>query len=337
MANFAASVLAEAKLIVADRYKDPEKRLKVSGVLPAIQKSTNLAMPGVGALRTKEERAEKAYFFNRTKRANTSSRTYNHTGVVGDSTEIALSWATYGDKFQTSLKRADNNIFASAELMANELDNAVKNINESIDTAVLSFLATSASGVNVATKNGSFNGTNDVFEVLAADSGRFFQYAKSMLRQNFYKGTADIIADPILFAEAEFLAAQGAGNSVNSGFQMGGLSYYEAVGLADANYANGIAYAIPQGTYGIVDWIPQQNRAGHGAYESAVGGFGSFVDPISGMTFALHGYAAGADTSAAGGDTQDVVMNWELTVDLSMNKAPITTATESTIFAVGQL
>lgn len=337
MANYAASVLAEAKLILSQRFAAPEKRLKTAGVIGAFMKNTDIAMPGVGALRTKEERAEKGYFFNRTKRANTSSRTHNHTGAVADSSEVTFAWNTYGDKCQTSLKRSDNNLFTDAQLLANEFENMFKNIHESADAGALTYLGTNKSLVNVADKNGAFHGVNKVFEIAAANKARFFQYGKSMLRQNYYKGAADVILDPILYAEAEYLAAQREGNSVNTGFQFGGLSHYEAVTLADANYANGFGLFIPEGSIGMADWIPSQNRQGKGDYESVLGGYGSIVDPYTGRLFALHGYSEKADTSASGGDTQDVVTNWELTVDLSFNHAPLKVTDESTIFEVGQL
>lgn len=337
MANYAASVLAEAKLILAARYASPEKRLKSSGVFAAFQKNTDLAIQNVGTLRTLETRAEKGYFFDRTKRANTSSRTYNHTGAVSDSTEVAFSWATYGDKFTTSMKRSDGNIFSDAQLMANEIDNAVKNINESIDAAALAYFATNKSGVNVADKNGAFNGTNDCWEVALANKGRFFQYIQSMLKQNYYKGGSDAILDEIAFAEAQYLAAQGAGNSTNQSFQFGGMSFHEAIGLADGNYTGGFGYVVPEGTIGAVDWIPSQNRMGHGDYDSVLGGYGSMVDPISGLTLAVHGYTARGDTSSAGGAAQDDVSEWEISVDLSLNHSPINVTDETTIFEVGQL
>ncbi|TDQ27633.1 hypothetical protein [Tenacibaculum caenipelagi] len=337
MANYAASVLAEAKLILAERFAAPEKRLKSAGVFGAFRKNTNLSLPNIGELRTKEERPEKGYFFNRSKRSTTNSRTHNHTGAVGDSSEVAFNWQTFTDNAQTSLKRADNNIFEEAQILANEFENMFKNIHEDADAASQAFLATNKSLVNTATKNGGWNDTNKVFEITAANKDRFFQYGKSMLRQNHYKGMADVILDPILYAQAEYLASQGQSNATNFGFQFGGLNHFEAVDLADANYGNGISFFIPEATIGVVDWIPKQNRQGKGDYESALGGYGSIVDPFTGLTYAVHAYADRADTSASGGDTQDVVINWELSVDLSFNKAELSTANESTIFEVGQL
>lgn len=336
MANYAASVLAEAKLILNNRFSAPEKRLKApANVLGAFMKNTDLAIPNVGELRTAAARAEKGYFFNRSKRSNTSARAHNHTGSVGDSTEVAFSWATYGDKFQTSLKRSENNIFNDAQLLANEIENAMKNIYESADAAALAYLGTNKTEVNVATKNGVFDVTNFAFEIATANIARFIQHAKSMLRQNYHTGMAELILDPVLYLEAEHYLQQGGANSTNTAYQIAGVNLWEAITLADADYPLGSGYIIPEGTIGMVDWIPSKNRMGWGDYESYNGGYGTILDPRTGLTMALHGYSQRADTSSAGGEVQDVTTEWEVSVDLSFNKSPLTTADETTIFELG--
>ncbi|MEL4307425.1 hypothetical protein [Joostella sp. CR20] len=335
MANYAASVLAEAKLILKDRFAEAEKRLKATGVFGAFRENTDLAIPNIGELRTQVNRPEKAYFQNRTKRTNGGARAYNHIGSVGDSSEVAVSYTTFSDKCQTSLKRGDNNLFNDAQILANELENMIKNIYEAADEAALTYLGTNKTEVNVATKNGVWDATANVFEIGTDDIARFIQAGKSMLRQNYYKGTADLILDPVLFMEAEHYLFQGAGNSVNTAYQKAGVELWEALTLTDATYTEGVGYFIPKGTIGVIDWIPRQNREGYGDYESVLGGYGSMVDPLSGLTFAIHGYSQRADTQATGGDTQDVVTEWELSVDLSFNKAPLSVENESTIFEVG--
>ncbi len=337
MPNYQASVLAEAQLILNERFAAPEKRLKTAGVIGSFLRNTELSLPNIGRLRTKEERPEKAYFANRTKRATTSSRTHNHSGAAGDSTEVSLVYQTFSDVAQTSMKRSDNNVMSDAVILANELENIFKNIHEDVDAAALAYLATNKTGVNVASKNGSFNAVNETYEILAANKDRFFQYAKSMLRQNYYTGGADAILDPILFAQAEFLAQQGNSNNTNSGFQFSGLNVSESVQLEDANYANGIGYFIPQGTIGVVDWIPLQNQNGKGDFESHLGGYSKIIDPYTGLDFAIHAYTQRADTSATGGDSQDDVTEWEVSVDLSFNNSPLSVANETTIFEAGQL
>lgn len=336
MANYAASVLAEAKLILAERYASPEKRVKASDVLGVFRKNTELAIPNVGELRTSPSRAEKGYFANRTKRSNTSSRTHNHTGAVGDSTEVSFSWATYGDKFKTSLKRSENNIMSDAMIMANELDNAFKNIYEAADAAALAYLGTNKTGVNVADKNGVFDATPDTFEIATANIARFIQHGKSMLQQNYYKGAFDAVLDPVLYLEAMHYLSQGPGNGTNYSYQGAlGADIWQAVGLDDASYPKGAGYFIPEGTIGVVDWVPMKNREGWGDYESYNGGYGTIVHPLTGMQLAVHGYSARGDNSSTGGDAQDVNTEWEISVDLSFNNSPLTTANETTIFEVG--
>lgn len=336
MANYAASVLEEAKLILNERFAAPEKRLKTPGVLGAFMKNSELAIPNLGSLRTAAARAEKGYFFNRTKRSNTTARAHNHTGAVGDSTEVAFSWTTYADKFQTSLKRSENNIFNDAQLLANEIENAFKNIYESADTAALAYLGTNKTLVNVATKNGVFDETtSEAFEIATSNIARFIQHAKSMLRQNYHNGGAELILDPVLFLEAEHYLNQAGANATNTAYQLAGINLWEAITLSDANFPKGAGYIIPEGTIGVVDWIPSKNRMGWGDYESYNGGYGTIVDPRTGLTMALHGYSQRADTSSAGGEVQDVTTEWEISVDLSFNNAPLTTADETTIFEIG--
>ena len=337
MANYAASVLAEAKLILNERFNAPEKRLKSAGVIGAFLKNSDMAIPNIGDLRTSVNRAEKAYFQNRSKRANNGARTYNHTGSVGDSTEVALSWSTYSDVCQTSLKRSSNNIYNDAQILANELENMFKNIYEAADAAALTYLATNKSTVNAASKNGTFSAINNAFEIGTANIARFIQYGKSMLRQNYYKGGANLILDPVLFLEAEHYLQQGAGNSSNTEYQRAMVDLFEAITLADANYTAGAGYFIPEGTIGVVDWIDPKNREGKGDFESVLGGYSSIVDPFTGKQFAIHAYSQRADTSSSGGDAQDVVTEWEVSVDLSFNKAPLSVAGETPIFEVGMV
>ena len=111
----------------------------------------------------------------------------------------------------------------------------------------------------------------------------------------------------------------------------------ESVQLDDANYALGAGYIIPTGTIGAVDWVPPKNRQGVGSYDTVLGGYGTMIDPITGLTLAVHGYSDRADTSATGGSTQDNVTNWEISIDMSFNNSPLTVATESTIFEIGKV
>lgn len=70
---------------------------------------------------------------------------------------------------------------------------------------------------------------------------------------------------------------------------------------------------------------------------SVLGDFGSFTVPEIGVTFADHIYAERADTSGMNGNTQDVVIQEEVSIDIGVVIAPLSTATETPIFSIGQL
>jgi hypothetical protein len=117
------------------------------------------------------------------------------------------------------------------------------------------------------------------------------------------------------------------------------LNIVESVELADANYGGGISLIMPENNFGVLPWIPKQNREGWGDGElNEVGRFMSILDPLgSDMQFALSVYAKRADNSGSNGDAQDVTLQFEMSVDMGWVLAPLSTATESVVFEVAQM
>jgi len=337
MANFSPSNLVAAQSMLQDRFKAPENRFKPSPVMSMGLKNQGILIQDYASLRTREDRAVYAYLLNRTKRSTTSSRTHNHTGNRGDSTQMSLTWTTFTDKFSLSLKQLDNNTFDFNTALAHQIENAMKNIIESAETYIVGNLQTNRSQVNDATANGTFNATNDVFEI--SSTTQFWQILKSMMRQNDYKGMFDVITNSWGFVDAEYQAAQGQSNSSNTSFQFQGMNIAESYELADANYANtNVSLIMPEGGFAVLPWIPKQNRAGYGDYTTYNGGYGSLADPFGlGVDFAVHGYSERADASASNGSTQDDVMQFELSVDLAIPLAPVTTANETVVFEAAKV
>lgn len=313
-------------------------RTKQRPAVMLAQKNTSILIPGHEQLRTREDRAIEANILARSKRSTTTSRTHNHTGNRGDSFVLPLTWTTFVDKFSISLKQMDNNIFGFTETLSQQILNASLNLNEAIETFMIDFLFANRTQVNNAAVGGSFNATNDAFEIAASDKSRFYQFAKAMMRQNNFPGTLDVIASPLTYVDGEFNASQGSGNSTNLGFQFTGLNIAESTELEDSNYPGGISLIMPAGQFAMLPWIPKQNREGWGDYNSYVGGFGSLQDPLgTGMTFALHIYADRADTSGSNGNTQDVVLQAEMSIDIAPALSPLSTANETIVYEVAQL
>lgn len=333
MANFTPSNLLTAQVLLADKYKAPEMRMKVTPALKMGLNNQNILIPSAQVIKTRDDRAVKAYLLSRSSRAAGSGRVHNHAGSRGDSIEQTLTWATYSDKFSISIKQLDNNIFGFNETFAQQIENAMMNIIISAETYAVGQLQTNRSQVNLATAGGTWDATNDVFEI--AGTTQFFQKLSSMMRQNKYNANQfDVITNSDAQIVAEYLAAQGAGNQVNSQFQLGAFTIAESIELSDSNYSStSIALCMPKGSYAALPWIPKQNREGYGNYNSYSGGYGSMQDPWGlGITFAVHGYEDRADTSASNGDEQDNLLEFELSVDLAFPTSPLSTANESVVF-----
>lgn len=338
MANFDVGNLLTAQTIVADRYKQPEMRMKPAPAFGLLTANENFLIVGAETLKTRDDRTIEAHLLARTKRSAGSARAHNHTGTIDDSQKVTLTWTTKSDKFAISLKLLDKSIHDFNTVLANKFEQACMNILEDKETEAIAYLvAQRATQQPTGIKGGTFDATNDAVEIDAAKATTFYQRVKSIMKQNYFSGQLDVIADSNLQMAAEALAANGAGNATNTAFQFAGMNIVESVELADANYTEGIVLAMPLGSVAALNWIPKQNRTGWGDYNSNVGGFGTFQ--FMGYTFAVHGYAVRADTSASNGDVQDVTMEFEVSLDSSFNKAPLnytTGRTDSVILQFAQ-
>lgn len=337
MANFDTSNLLTAQTMVADKYKGAEMRMKPAPAFSLLTGNANILIVGAETLKTRDDRAIEAHLLARTKRAAGSARAHNHTGTIDDTAKITLTWTTKSDKFTISLKLLDKSVFDFNTVLANKLEQACMNILEDKETEAITYLRAQRATQQPTLKGVTFNATNDVIEVDATEESKFFARVRSAMRQNMFSGQLDIIADANIAVSAEFLAAQGAGNATNYGYQFMGLNIAESIELDDSNYAVGAAMVMPAGSVGALNWIPKQNRQGWGDYNSYVGGYGTFS--FMGYQFALHGYAGRADTSASNGDAQDVTMEFEVSLDSSFNKSPLsytTNRTDSVIIEFGQ-
>jgi len=338
MANFNTSNLLTAQTLVNATYTAPEMRMKPAPAFTLLTGNDNFLIVAAETLKTRDDRAIEAHLLSRTKRASGNSRAYNHTGTVDDSQKVTLTWTTKSDKFSISLKLLDRSVFDFNTVLANKLTQACMNILEDKETEAIAYLVANRTAVSAppsgALKGASFNAGNAAFEVDAVNKAQFYQLVSSIMRQHKYSNYLDVIADSLLYVSAEFQGQQGAGNSTNLAYQFQNKSIVESIELADVNYVTGTTLVMPKGTVAALNWIPKQNRQGFGDFNSFVGGYSTFT--FMGYTFALHGYAQRADTSASNGDAQDVSMEFELSLDSSYNRAPLSTANESVIYEIAQ-
>ena len=80
------------------------------------------------------------------------------------------------------------------------------------------------------------------------------------------------------------------------------------------------------------------NRQGFGDTFTNGGAYRTIADPLgSGLTFAVHEYATGADNESNGAETQDIDIEVEVSIDLAPVKAPTSTSNLTPIVKAGQL
>lgn len=335
----AALVNAQAKLLA--EYANPELRSVDNVTFRTLLEAKNIMFPSYEGLRTREDRPVDAKFVNRSARALGTARAHNHTGTVGTAGSLTPSWATKSDKFAISLKQADNNVFELEEMLMAELKNVWLNFDAGFETLAVNHIFSNRSGVNVATQEGTFDAVDDVFEINETNDGdRFMQIMVSNLHVNKYRNVPlDFYCDTVAFNKLEKQSAQGAGNSTNLNFQFtkGNNRFIHSVelgalgaGLVSA-YSQGFVIAVPRGTVSALPWIPKQNR--DGVEVPGIAKYGTLSNPADGAMYALHTYADRADGTATGGYTQDVVSEYEISLDVAFENAPLSTATESTLLA----
>jgi len=337
MANFDTSNLLTAQTMVNKKYEAPEMRMKPAPAFSLLTANSDFLIVEASTLRTREDRSIEAHLLARTKRSSGSTRVYNHTGTIDDSQKVTLSWTLKSDKFTISLKLLDKSLFDFNTVLANKLEQACMNILEDKETEAIAYLTAQKATQQPTIKGATFNSGNNAVEVAGGNADSFMQRVKSVMRQNYFGGQVDVIADSNLQIAFQKQIAQGQGNATNLQYQFPGANIVESVELSDSNYANGSALVFPTGSVAALNWIPKQNRTGWGDYNSYVGGYGTFN--FLGYQFALHGYASRSDTSATNGSAQDVTMEFELSFDTSYNKAPLsytTGRTDSVIIEFGQ-
>jgi len=354
MANFVASQLVAAQAKFAQNFQDPELRRKQNPALALALKNLTATIPGHQELRTREDRTVKGYIFNKRAAGSGSARAARPSGSKGNSTEITFSWQTLAETFAISMKQGDANVFSYQEMLSNEIMQAVLNLHSRIGTTLLNYLYAQRNQLQLTTPQGAAaNAGVFRYEVAGSDKDFFFQRVRSIMDQHYYRGMIDIIADSNAYMAAQKLRAQGAQNATNLTFQFDNMDIYNTTENIDTDQAiTGSALAMPAGTFSCLPWIPKQNRAGRGDYESYNGGYGTLVDPLgltiteldaqgkavnTPLTYAVYAYTQASDDNANNGYTQDQVTTFEISIDIAATLAPLTGSNETVVQEFAQL
>ena len=339
MANFATAALVKAQAKLIGKFQTGELRYRDPAVHKLFLQNTDFLFPDYKLLKTRDDRTVETNYFLRTSRALGSGREHNHSGAQGDSTTYTPSWSTYHDDFVSTIKEADNKVYSIEELHMSKMENIIANFMEGLNGVAADALFAARSGVNTATAEGTFDATDDVFEITDSTNGtRAVQITRMVMDINKWQGTDfDIVCDSIAYNKFQNLAAQGVSNSTNTSFQFQGVTFYhepsytaDAAGLASA-YAKGFWLAVPKGTIGALPWIPKQNREGREMKEAS---YGQIFNPVDGLAYAVHSYQERVDGTSLGGYTQDVKIETQLSIDMAYCVAPLASGSPVQAFAL---
>ena len=335
MANYVDSNLALAQAKLMGKFKSESLKYRTPATFLKIKELTEIMMPSHKAIRTREDRTVEAYTFGRTSRSLGTGRSHNHTGTKGDSLVLTPSWTTYSDPFAISLKQGDNNVFSYQEQFENEIENSIRNFAEGLEAAAISFLVNSRSTVGATSSLATRDATDDLYTIPVADKPQGVQTAEIIMNENNLKGNYVFFCDSKSYKQFEYNMNQGQGNSTNLGFQYGNSVFVHSIGLdnvfnaaATGTFSEGVFAVVPVDALASLDWIRVQNRQGVSTKEQS---YMSLVNPIDGLTYAFHEYATRSDDSATNGYTQDELKQYELSIDIALETAPLTAAGETCI------
>jgi hypothetical protein len=334
MANFAASVLALGQAKFTNQFIGLGEWRKEDVAAIQVMEKGAIANPLLRDIRTSEQRTVEAYMPIRQASTGGTKRVYNHTGNFGDSLKQALAWGTLSETFKVSAKLADNNVLVAADMFAADLRNAIDNLLLRSNALLIASLVADKTEENAGGANGTFNATSHNYEIPNSQNDFFYQEVQAMMRKNRYVTPLISIADSKALVNAQRLGWQGQANAQNLNPQFAGQTI---VGTNEdiITGQSGSVLTFASGAVAYMPWIPSKNRKALDPNKilDNVGDFGQISVPELGVDFAIHAYSQRADTESVGGDSQDVVTEFEVSIDWAYASTPISRANETSVFA----
>lgn len=318
----------------------PEFRKSPAPTLQTLLGNTDFLVPAselerMLGVKTSDQHTVALKIINKQNISVTNARAAAHSGSKNDGSTVNATFTTYTANYGYSLKEADRTIMQLAEIQSKQIMSAIIALHEDIETGLVAWMNTNKSQVvqSLTPRSCGWDGANFKALIAQTDYSRWMQRIKGFMREQKYKGVYQAIVDEALYQEGEYLVQQGQGNSTNLGWQALDLNGDVSQNITVAAGSTGSGFIFPFGTVGIIPWIPNMNKNSFGD-ASAIGGFYTTLDdPFgTGLKFAVHERYEAADNNNTSGETQDINVYVEISVDLAPIKALMSTANASPIF-----
>lgn len=353
MSDYVASALLPFQSRINAKYNAAELRELQNPILRTALGYSDILMgrDNVNDIKESDKRSVYTYYLKRMAANNGTARSYAPSGVQSDSGQVTLSWVTFSETLGQYMQVGYDNVFDDVSMLDHQIMEKQRILRERVGTYIVQQLHTNRTQSTFSeslgagtTRNMSWNAANYAFENTGDQATKFFQNVASVMKQNKYYDKFDVIADPVIYKQADFLRNQGAGNATNLSYQFvdfnpNGIMMHTTLGQQVAEpYINGCGIVLPAASFSVVPWIPKINRKGYGNYSEYNGGFGTIADATGlPIEYAVRAWTQKIDGSGNGSVVQTVQVQMELSIDIAFNVAPISTAGETPVYEFGQL
>ncbi|MFK7947852.1 MAG: hypothetical protein AB8G11_09690 [Saprospiraceae bacterium] len=301
----------------------------------ALLDGENDVFRNLNALKQSDVQPTKVDLHKKVYTASGSAKSANHTAAAfPDSFVKDITYTRLTQTFKVSTKQADMNRLTYESILMHEMKNKFQSLYADLSAANIAWLNTNRSQV---AENGlmDFDGATFQFDNPLAERNYFFDYIKANQRANKYNGNNTIqVGDLRTNALHRQLSANGIMNADNTAFQIPGINIYEEPQMTTG--VDSTSFIWERGLVGMTTWNEPLNRRGDGSIDSNKGLFTTMVDPAFGMTLDVHIINKVADTSGSGGNVQDVVDEYEISLTYATEGSWTDVANESHIFKVVQ-
>jgi len=328
MAYYGETVLLDA---LADLSEQANKDLRAPayGVTRAFNDNKRNVIQNYDTFQKMEAevdlRSTRIDYLNRSTGTINSSRASDFTGQTDTSVSDTLTFVTYAREFSIRDDVARNNTQQASKMLAYAIKNARLDIGASIEAAGLVVLEAYRNTVDVSSPMSTWNGASTYYNLVAnEDQDRYFNIIETEMGMRDYNGSLQIINYGTLNELVKWQANQGSANSVNLTFQYGNKQFYTSNTITNSSDHVGTTYVCEENSLALVDWIPAKNRIGlpkHAAFS-----FTSIPDPFGIFDTMALGIQQKVESSASyGGNSQDAVWHYELSLDVAFYIPTLTT------------
>lgn len=347
MSNYATLALAKGQAIVTSKYNAPELRRQMPTVMELALKNQHISIPDAQALRVSPLRPVDVNYMKTIAPGSATAKAYNHTGSIGDSGSISVTYVQHVETFSLNRKIAFNSVATYEKLLQNQYEQAWMNLRSRHDTSALSYLKANKNTLTSATMNPrlassglTWNDTTLAVDITADKANYFIAQLKAGMNSSFYTGEYDVVCDLQLGAKFEQYMNQGSGNQFNLGYQFAGCNFTRTQQTVDSAYGLGAVLAMPKSAFAGLCWNEGLNVKGDfGGEGSTIGILTTVPDPMgSGAIADLSMYTQRSDTSGntTGGSTEDFVDQWEVTLTVGYVVPPLSLSLDSPVIEFGQ-